>query len=32
LRKRTMLVFIVYRLLLAALLVWLLNTGRIAAN
>jgi undecaprenyl-diphosphatase len=32
LRKRTMTVFIVYRLALAALLVWLLNTGRIAAN
>jgi undecaprenyl-diphosphatase len=31
LRKRTTLVFIVYRLLLAALLVWLLATGRIAA-
>jgi undecaprenyl-diphosphatase len=32
LRKRTMFVFIMYRVLLAALLVWLLNTGRIAAN
>jgi undecaprenyl-diphosphatase len=31
LRKRTMFVFIVYRLLLAALLLWLLATGRIAA-
>jgi undecaprenyl-diphosphatase len=31
LRKRTMLVFIVYRLLLAALLLWLLLDGRIAA-
>jgi undecaprenyl-diphosphatase len=31
LRNRTMLVFIVYRLLLAALLLWLLSTGRIAA-
>jgi undecaprenyl-diphosphatase len=31
LRKRTMFVFIVYRLALAALLVWLLATGRIAA-
>ena len=32
LRKRTTLVFIVYRLLLAALLIWLLGTGRVAAN
>jgi undecaprenyl-diphosphatase len=31
LRKRTTLVFIVYRLLLAAFLLWLLATGRIAA-
>jgi undecaprenyl-diphosphatase len=31
LRKRTMFVFIAYRLLLAALLLWLLATGRIAA-
>jgi undecaprenyl-diphosphatase len=31
LRKRTTLVFIVYRLLLAALLLWLLTTGRIDA-
>jgi hypothetical protein len=31
LRKRTTFVFIVYRLLLAAFLLWLLATGRIAA-
>jgi undecaprenyl-diphosphatase len=31
LRKRTMLVFIVYRLLLAAFLLWLLATGRITS-
>jgi undecaprenyl-diphosphatase len=31
LRKRTMLVFIVYRLLLAGLLVWLLSTGRLSS-
>jgi undecaprenyl-diphosphatase len=31
LRKRTTFVFIVYRLLLAALLLWLLTTGRIVA-
>jgi undecaprenyl-diphosphatase len=32
LRKNTTLVFVVYRLLLAALLLWLLTSGRIAAN
>jgi undecaprenyl-diphosphatase len=32
LRRRTTLVFVVYRLLLAALLVWLLTSGRIAAK